>query len=446
MAKVLIVDDEAKIRVLLAIALSGEEHECTEADSAEAAISLLTKGDLPDVVISDIRMAQMDGIALLKKVKSSWPDIEVIIMTAHADARNGIEAMKSGALEYVIKPFEMDEMVLLVKTAFERKKLKQENADLRIAVQDKFSIENIIGKSSKMQEVYKQIKLAGQKDIVVLIRGRSGTGKELVARALHKESGRSNFTAINCSAIPANLLESELFGHEKGSFTGAYKTRQGLIEQAADGTLFLDEIGELTPDLQVKLLRVLQEKTFRPVGAQSDKICRARIITATHRNLEDAVQEKTFREDLYYRLNVFPIFLPTLSQKSEDIPSIIDHFINKYEGKGIDNAAIEKLTAYNWPGNVRELENVVQRSILLAGDSIITTEHIPKYVADGADILAGTRLFKLPENGLSLDDVEKDLILQAISRADGNKTKAADLLGISRRAIYSKMKTHSIED
>ncbi|MBL8028049.1 MAG: sigma-54-dependent Fis family transcriptional regulator [Fibrobacteres bacterium] len=446
MAKILIVDDEARIRTLLAIALAGEGYDCTDVESAEKALEIISRGDNPDVVITDVRMAGMDGITLLKQIKKNNADIEVIIMTAHADAGTGVDAMKSGALEYVIKPFEMDEMLILVKTAIERKKLKVENADLKIAVQEKFSVENIIGRSKKMQDVFKQIKLAGPKDIVVLIRGKSGTGKELVARALHKESGRTGFTAINCSAIPANLLESELFGHEKGSFTGAYKSRQGLFEEASEGTLFLDEIGELTPDLQAKLLRVLQEKTFRPVGAQSDKVCKARIITATHRNLEDAVQDASFREDLYYRLNVFPIILPKLSERSDDIPELVDHLIKKHGGKGIDKKAVDKLVAYGWPGNVRELENVVQRAVLVAGDMTIETEHLPQHLIDGVDMLAGTRVFKLPETGLSLDAVEKDLILQAIALASGNKTRAAELLGITRRAIYSKMKTHGIEE
>lgn len=445
MAKILIVDDEGKMRALLAIALTGEGHEIAEAESAEAALSLMEKGPAPDLVISDIRMKAMDGLELLTRVKEGNPQLEVIIMTAHADARTGVEAMKKGAFEYVVKPFEMDEMLLLVKSALEKGALKKENVRLKDQIQEQYSISSIIGASKPMQDIFKQVKQVGPRDATVIIRGKSGTGKELVARAIHQESGRREFVAINCSALPENLLESELFGHEKGSFTGAHKAKQGLFEKAGNGTIFLDEIGDLSPDLQAKLLRVLQERTFRRVGGNDDIISRARVVSATNRNLEEAVQEGLFREDLYYRLNVFPIFVPPLSERREDISMLIDHFLVKYKGRGIEDGARKALMAYGWPGNVRELENTIQRLIILAGEKEIQAGDVPPNIREGIGPVAPST-FRLPDAGINLEQVEKEFLLQAIQKAGGNKSKAADLLGISRRSIYSKMKTHHIEE
>ncbi|MFH0921673.1 MAG: sigma-54 dependent transcriptional regulator, partial [Fibrobacterota bacterium] len=440
MASVLIVDDEGKMRSLIGIVLSGEGHEIEEAGTAEAALEKLATGLKPDVVITDIRMPGKDGISLLKEVKALLPVTEVIVMTAHADAKTGVEAMKNGAFEYLAKPFEMDELILLVKSAAEKHRLKAENESLKQELSASFSIANMIGLSKPMQEIFRQIKQVGPRDTTVIIRGKSGTGKELVARALHHESGRKEFTAINCSALPANLLESELFGHEKGSFTGAHKAKPGLFETAGAGTIFLDEVGDLPPDLQVKLLRVLQERTFRRVGGTSDLVSRARVVSATNRNLEDAVQEGRFREDLYYRLNVFTLFMPALSERRDDIPLLARHFVKKYHSHGIDEAALEALQRYGWPGNVRELENVIQQAGISAGDLAIGQGDVPRQVREGLSPAAPST-YRLPESGINIEQVEKEFILQALEKASGNKTRAAELLGISRRAIYSRMKT-----
>ncbi|OGS34014.1 MAG: hypothetical protein A2293_02635 [Elusimicrobia bacterium RIFOXYB2_FULL_49_7] len=446
MATILIADDEGKMRALLAIALNSEGHEIEEAATAEEVLSKITAGLAPDLIISDIRMGgHIDGLGLLSAIKAQGSRAEVIIMTAHADARTGVEAMKRGAFEYVIKPFEMDEMVLLAKSALEKGALRNENRELKEQLQSAFSIQGIIGTSPAMQAVFRQIKQVGPKETTVIIRGRSGTGKELVARAIHGESGRREFVAINCSALPENLLESELFGHEKGSFTGAHKAKIGLFEKAGNGTLFLDEIGDLSADLQAKLLRVLQERTFRRVGGNEDLISRARIISATHRNLEECLQEGLFREDLYYRINVFPIFLPTLSERKEDLSQLIDHFLGKYKGVGIEERARLALQKWGWPGNIRELENAIQRLVIVAGDRPISYEDLPVTIRDGVGPVQPSA-FRLPENGINLEQVEKEFVLQAIQRADGNKSKAAELLGISRRSIYSKMKTHHIKE
>jgi DNA-binding NtrC family response regulator len=445
MATILIIDDEGRMRSLIGIALSGEGMEIAEAACAEEALEFLAKGSRPEVILSDIRMKNMDGLTLLKEVRKAYPETEVIMMTAYADAKTGVEAMKNGAFEYLTKPFEMDELILLVKSALEKRSLKAENRTLKTELAVAFSIDNIIGASPKMQEIFKQVKLVGPRDTTVLIRGRSGTGKELIARALHQESGRDRFVAVNCSALPAALLESELFGYEKGAFTGAQKRKTGLFEEAGSGTIFLDEIGEISPDLQAKLLRVLQERTFRRVGGTDDLISRARIISATNRNLEDAVASGSFREDLYYRLNVFPILMPTLAERREDIPALADFLVRKYKGIGLLPQSLQLLVNFGWPGNVRELENTIQQAVILAGSKAVAPENLPPHVREGISPSAPST-FKLPDSGIEIEQVEKEFILQALAKACGNKTRAAELLGISRRAIYSKMKTHNMTD
>ena len=445
MAKVMIVDDEGKIRALLAMALNAEGFELCEAESAETALENFVN-ETPDVIISDVRMNGMSGLDLLGQIKTLYPTVEVIIMTAHADGETGVEAMRKGAFEYVAKPFEMDEMILVVKSAVERISLKNNVKELREKLQENYSIKSIIGISDEIKNVFKQITMVGKKDTTILITGKSGTGKELVARAIHSESQRDDFLAINCGAIPENLLASELFGHEKGAFTGAGSKKVGYFEKAGNGTLFLDEIGEISPKIQVNLLRVLQEKTFMRVGGTEVLKNRARIITATNRNLTEAIEFGEFREDLFYRLNVFPIAIPKLSQRKIDIPLLINHFIKKYKGKSISQDALNCLQNYSWPGNVRELENIIERALILSEDNNITFENIPDVIMQPGGTKKSDYYFTLPEIGIDLDQVEKEFLLQAIKIAKGNKSKAAELLKISRRAIYSKMKTHRIDD
>ncbi|MBD3421399.1 MAG: response regulator [Chitinivibrionales bacterium] len=444
MAKILIVDDEGKMRALLAMALDAEGYDIDEADSAEAALDYLLRA-IPDVIITDVRMPGMDGVELVKQIRSRHPGIECIVMTAYADAKSGIDAMRNGAMEYVAKPFEMDEMLLLVKSALGNHSLKLELNGLKNDVQERYSLDRLITRSPAMLEVISQAKIVAGRDTTVLIRGKSGTGKELIARGIHVESGRKGFTAINCAALTETLLESELFGHEKGSFTGAHDRKTGLFERAGSGTVFLDEIGDISLNLQVKLLRVLQEREFTRVGGAETLHTDARVIAATNKNLEQAQQDGAFRNDLYYRLNVFPIRIPPLAQRSDDVPPLVEYFMLKlHHVAGISAIATDKLRAYAWPGNVRELENTIERAVIMSAGTCIEAVHLPEHIATGQTQQSANN-YLLPAEGIALDEVEKNFILQALSLAQGNKTNAAKLLGISRRALYSKMNTHGIE-
>jgi two-component system NtrC family response regulator len=441
--KILVVDDEKKMCTLISMALNSIGYQVEEVDSAENAQKII-ETFIPDVMITDIRMEGISGIELLKIVKSIYPKTEVIVMTAYSDVRTGIEAMKNGAFEYISKPFEMDELILLVKNALEKHNLSVEVDQLRKTINPQYSLDSILCCSKNMKKTLHQAKIVAKRDTTILIRGRSGTGKELIARGIHTESGRTTFTPINCAAIPENLLESELFGHEKGAFTGANVQKIGLFERAGDGTIFLDEIGDISQSLQVKLLRVLQEREYMRVGGSGVLKTKARIIAATNRNLEEAVESHSFREDLYYRLNVFPISVPSLSERVEDIPGLVDQFFKKYNHvAGIDSEAMACITNYSWPGNVRELENCIERSVIFADNKTIVFSHLPDTLT--SDSPPNKKVFfSIPDEGISLDEVEKSIIIQALEKAKGNKTDAAKLLGISRRAIYSKMKTHYI--
>jgi two-component system response regulator PilR (NtrC family) len=365
-------------------------------------------------------------------------------MTAYADARTGIEAMRNGAMQYVAKPFEMDEMLLLVRNAVDSRTLHREVEHLRQHVHERYSLQRIMGDSKAMQETIRQARIVADRPTTVLIRGKSGTGKELIARGIHAESGRKTFVAVNCAALPDGLLESELFGHEKGAFTGALAQKAGLFEVAGDGTIFLDEVGDISPRLQVKLLRVLQEREFTRVGGVAVITTDARVIAATNRNLEDAVAAGEFREDLYYRLSVFPVTVPSLADRVEDIPMLVDTFrLRHHHTAGMGDGVLRRLMEYSWPGNVRELENCIERAIIMAGDGPLDVSHLPEHIRENRALRAPS-VFALPDEGISLDEVEKNLIAQALDRAGGNKSRAARLLGISRRAMYSKMKTHGI--
>ncbi|MDQ3000691.1 MAG: sigma-54 dependent transcriptional regulator [Fibrobacterota bacterium] len=444
MARILVVDDEPKLRALLSMALSAEGMDVVEAESAEAALHALGRGDGFSTMITDVRMPGMSGLDLVKRARQEHPGMECIVMTAYGDGGTGVEAMRNGALEYVTKPFEMDEMLLLVRSAVEKGRLREEVAELRVLESGRYRLERIIGDSKPMQDVIRQAKLVAARDTTVLVRGKSGTGKELIARGIHAESGRESFVAINCGALPENLLESELFGHERGSFTGANVQKAGYFERAGNGTLFLDEIGDISIAMQVKLLRVLQEREFTRVGGTRVIRTLARVIAATHRNLEEEVKKGIFREDLYFRLNVFPIFVPSLSERMDDVPALADAFLRRFGHQaGVAEGVMSRLLEYSWPGNVRELENCLERAAIVASGLPLEIDHLPEHIRHKR-VLERPSAFRLPETGLSLDELEKSLLLQALDMTSGNKTKAAALLGITRRALYSKMHTHGV--
>lgn len=444
--RILIVDDESRQCVVLKAALEPEGYAVATASSGVAALNALSTHAY-DLVLTDLKMEGTDGLQVLDFTKQHHPECEVILMTAFATAQTAVEAMKRGAYDYLIKPFELDELKVKIRhlvdkksLVVEKESLARENKSLRHELKQRYSVENMIGQSGAMQEVYKLIHKVAPSDATVLIRGESGTGKELVAQAIHYLSPRADrpFVAINCAALPENLLESELFGYEKGAFTGADKRKPGLFEIAGEGTIFLDEIGEISPTIQVKLLRALQQRQVLHLGGTEPIAVRARTIAATNRDLEAGLKDGKVREDFYYRINVFPITLPSLRRRLEDLPDIISHFL-KRAGKGAEAltpAALEKLRQYPWPGNVRELENVIERSLLMAGDQPITPFDLPPHI-QGLQKLPTQ--FDIPEEGINLEDMEKRLIHRAIERAGGNKSRAAKLLGITRRKLYSML-------
>ncbi|MFQ5706194.1 MAG: sigma-54-dependent transcriptional regulator [bacterium] len=438
---ILIIDDEPKMCKVLKFALEPEGYSVSTAENAEAGLEKFSQNTF-DLVVTDLKMPGKDGLFVLGSVKKQKPQTEVILMTAYATAQNAVEAMKKGAYDYIIKPFEMDELKLKVRHIMEKRRLAEENVQLKQELKDKYSLENMIGQSGIMQEVYKMVERVAPTDATVLIRGESGTGKELVAQAIHQLSPRSAepFVAVNCGALPENLLESELFGHEKGAFTGADKLKVGRFELAGNGTIFLDEIGDVSLTTQIKLLRVLQNKLIERLGGTRTIQTKARTIAATNRNLEEALKDGSFREDLYYRINVFPITLPPLRERKEDIPALVSHFLKKLgqAENAIESNALELLIHYRWPGNVRELENVVERSVIMSAGAPIKAEDLPPHINAAPTAVGGTSL-QIPSEGLSLEEVERDLIKNALLKAGGNKSKAAKLLGITRRKLYSMM-------
>jgi DNA-binding NtrC family response regulator len=436
---ILIVDDEAHMCAVLKAALEPEGYAIATATNGTAAINALDTHAY-DVVLTDLKMEGPDGLAVLDFAKKRYPKCEVILMTAYATAQTAVEAMKRGAYDYIIKPFELDELKVKIRHIFDKKALAQENLTLKRELKQRYSTDNMVGGSGIMQEVYKMIHKVAPSDATVLIRGESGTGKELVAQAIHYLSPRADkpFVAINCAALPEALLESELFGYEKGAFTGAEKRKLGLFETAGEGTIFLDEIGEVATTIQVKLLRALQNRQIIHLGGHEQIPVKARVIAATNRDLEIAVKEGNFREDFYYRINVFPISVPPLRKRLEDLPDLVSHFLKRAgrDPHGITAEALEKLRLYPWPGNVRELENVVERSLIMAGDHPIQVADLPPHI-QGLQKLPTT--FDLPDEGIVLEDIEKKLIHRAIEKAGGNKSKAAKLLGITRRKLYSML-------
>lgn len=451
MPKVLLIDDEEGIRESLSIMLQIEGFETVALPDAVKALKLIDSGSYFDFIISDIKMPYMDGIEFLREVRKRELDSIVIMITAYGNIETPVDAIKAGADDYIRKPVKTDELILRMKMAEEKNKLKKDNRALRLELGKAAGYDDIISVSKSMKEIKDLALKASQYNTTVLITGESGTGKELIAKCIHKNSNRSdnNFVAVNCAAIPDTLLESELFGYIKGAFSGANESKIGLIESADDGTLFLDEIGDFPTHLQPKLLRVLQEQEVRRLGENKEKKINLRVIAASNSNLAEEVRTGTFRSDLYYRLNVLPIHIPSLRTRKEDIPPLVDHFITKYNKKfdhnvkGLGKEASNKIMEYPWYGNVRELENTIERSMIMTDTDIIEDIDLPD-VQNKRTLPIDTWVEELSLDEAK-DRIEKAYIEDALKKTNGNRTKAAELLGISRRNLLYKLKEYYSE-
>lgn len=455
-SRILVVDDEESIREFLEIMLKKEGYEVTTAEDGAKAKEILTKKSF-DMVISDMQMPNVTGIELLRHVRESYPDLCFMIITAFGTTETAVEAMKLGAYDYLTKPFKIDEVRLNIANALRSKNLETEVRVLKKELVKEYSFQNMVGNSDAMHSVFNLIQRVSQAPTNVLITGESGTGKEVIAKAIHYNGPLKDkpFVTVNCGAIPENLMESEMFGHKKGSFTGAIADKAGLFEVADGGTLFLDEVGELPASIQVKLLRAIQERIIRRVGATDDNKVEVRIIAATNRNLEDMVAKNTFRQDLFYRLNVIGIKSPPLRDRSEDIPLLANHFLKKYNDKlnkqiqTISVEAMDILKKYNYPGNVRELENMIERTVALEAGSTILPESLPPMVnTTSGRKMASSNEIEIGDDGLDLDKVigqiEKELLIKAIHASNGVKKKAAKLLKISFRSMRYRVEKYSL--
>jgi len=452
METILIVDDEKNYLVVLEALLAPEGYEVVTENSARSALGLIKESDI-DLVITDMKMPEMSGMELLDESKKAKPDLPVIMMTAFGTIELAVEAMKKRAFDYITKPFQNEELKLTIRKALENYRLIRENRRLSEALSSRFGHGNIIGKSKSMLEIYDLIGKVSQSKASVLITGESGTGKELIAQAIHYESPRKDrpFISINCGALTETLLESELFGHEKGAFTGAVAMKKGRFELADGGTLFLDEVGEMPPALQVKLLRVLQEMEFERVGGTKTIKVDVRVLSASNKNMKDLVEEGLFREDLFYRLNVIHIGVPLLRERTEDIPLLVHHFIEKYrqgEEKSpfeVSPEAWKALYHYPWPGNIRELENVIERAVVLNSGGVIGLEDLPPELKGKSDALDVDRYIpldaKLQE---TLENLEEKMIRRALAQCNQVQSHAADMLGITKSLIQHKMKKYNI--
>jgi two-component system response regulator PilR (NtrC family) len=455
--KILVVDDEQSMREFLDIMLKKEGYKVSLASNGDEVLKYIDK-DIFDLVLLDIRMPKMDGIAVLKKIKSTSPETVVIMITAYASADTAIKAMKEGAYDYITKPFKVDEIKLIIKNALEKKHLQKENVLLKRVVRDRYVFDNIIGQSPKMLALYDLLEKVAPTKTNVLITGESGTGKELVAKAIHYNSPRKEkaFVTLNCGAIPEALIESELFGHMKGAFTDAIATKKGLFEMADEGTIFLDEISELPLMMQVKLLRVLQDREFKRVGGTEDIRVDVRIIAATNKDLERAVKEKRFREDLFYRLNVIQIKLPSLRERREDIPVLTAHFLKRYSEElnknisRISPEALHLLLNYEYPGNVRELQNIIERAVALGTDQELTATNLRSYLDEQIHTKKGVIDLEIPNEGIDLEkvveDLERTLLVKALDKTMGIKKKAAELLHINFRSMRYRLEKYGLND
>jgi len=451
----LVADDEKSMREFLEIMLKKEGYKVTLASNGEEVMKLIEK-DIFDLALVDIRMPRQDGISVLKRIKSISPETVVIVITAYASADTAIKAMKEGAYDYITKPFKIDEIKLIIQNALEKKHLQKENLLLKQVVRDRYHFENIIGQSSRMLELYDLLEKVAPTKTNILITGESGTGKELVAKAIHYNSPRKDkpFVTLNCGAIPESLIESELFGHMRGAFTDAISTKKGLFEVADEGTIFLDEISELPLMMQVKLLRVLQDGEFKRVGGTEDIRVDVRIISATNKNLEEAVREKQFREDLFYRLNVIQVKIPSLRERKEDIPLLTSHFLKRYSeelGKQISQIspeALRVLVQYDYPGNVRELQNIIERAMALETSQELTAQNLSSYIEEQLPNKKRALDLEIPSEGVDLEkiveDVERTLLLKALDRTKGIKKKAAELLHINFRSMRYRLEKYGL--
>jgi DNA-binding NtrC family response regulator len=452
--RILIVDDEKAIRWSLGEALTSAEYEVSEAANGLGAVKKFEE-DPVDCVILDLKLPDIDGLKVLKRIKELDPDVSVIMMTAYGEVETAVEAVRGGAYDFIQKPFQLEKMKVAIRNALESSGLRAEIGDLRRKEREAYNFKNFVGRSAVMQEVFEKIKKIGaSRASTILIQGESGTGKELVARAVHECSGAQfPFLEINCAALPETLLESELFGHEKGAFTDAKFRKKGLFELAEGGTIFLDEIGEMGITLQSRLLRVIENKTFRRVGGVKDLRVNTRVISATNRDLKRAIEEGKFRSDLYYRLQVIPINLAPLRERTEDIVPLANHFIGMFNRefkknvKKVRPAVGKLLEAYRWPGNVRELKNVIERAMLLEAEDELLPEHLPPEIAQGETPVtpAGTGKNLDDLYPMSLESMEKILIEKTLAESAGNKSKAARVLGISRQTLREKIKLYRIE-
>ena len=447
--RILIVDDEEKFARILAMSLKKAGHAAFETSSPYEAIELANKSSY-DLVLSDIRMPQMDGLELIEQLKERLPEADLIMMTAFGTLDSAITAMRLGVSDYLLKPFKTEQLLAVVNRIEERRRLKRENQLLRAELSQKVGLVELIGQSNLFLKVVALARKVAPSEATILIRGASGTGKELMARLIHSESARSSFpmVTINCGAIPETLLESELFGYEKGAFTGALSRKRGKVELASGGTLFLDEIGELAPSLQVKLLRFLQEKTYFRVGGVKALTADVRILAATNRDLEKQMATGSFREDLYYRLNVVSLLMPSLCDRRDDIPALAKHFLDKY-GRGrlkLTPEAIAALSGYHWPGNVRELENVMERASVVCEGIDIHAGDLPFTLQSSGPARTDLRYsLDIPESGFSLAKLEQTVIEQALELEKGVKTRTARRLGITRRQLDSKLKKYDLD-
>lgn len=445
--RILIVEDEDKLRRVLQLQLQASGYEVEQAGTAEDALRLV---DRVNLVLTDLRLPGMDGLELVSLIRRQNALLPVVVMTAFGTIENAVEAMKAGAVDFLLKPFSLDHLTAVVAKALEVSALRDENRQLREELGRRYDWANIIGRSPAMQEIFGTIVRVAASRATVLLCGESGVGKDLVARAIHHHSPRRDrpFVKINCTAIPENLMESELFGYEKGAFTGANNTKPGKFEQADTGTVFLDEIGDVPASIQVKLLRVLQDRELERLGSNKTRTIDVRVLAATNADLRAALEEGTFREDLYYRLNVMPINIPPLRERKEDIPFLAEHFTEKLSrdlGSNVEritDAAIAKLLEYHWPGNVRELENVIERSIVLCAGKVLDAADIKLDTAPRARSVAADSF--LPD-GVTLEEHEQNIIREALKRADGNKSQAARLLGLTRNALRYRLTQMGLE-
>ncbi len=450
-ARILVVDDEAAQRDILGGFLRKQGYEVREAASGLTALGLL-RTETVDLVLTDVRMPGMSGLDLLREARALNPELPVVVLTAYGSIEDAVAAMRDGAVDYLTKPVDLDAVLLRVRKVLEQQRLVSENRALREALRGRYRVEGIVAESGKMQEVLSVVHRVAASTTTVLLRGESGTGKELIAQAIHYQSGRSAkpLVKVNCAALPETLLESELFGHVKGAYTGAVSDRPGRFEAANGGTIFLDEIGDVSSGVQAKLLRVLQEREFERVGSSRTLKVDVRVIAATNQDLEVAVREKRFREDLYFRLNVVPILIPPLRERREDIPPLLDHFLRKYAAenkraiRGLTHEARDALLKYEYPGNVRELENLIERAVVLCRSEVISLEDLPLGMQE-----AGEGPGAVPPAGslpAELEAVERRMIEDALAQSGGVQTRAAELLGITERALRYKLKRLGLKE